>query len=31
MQEGRVVFEGLQAELEASSDPYVTKFVPKHS
>jgi phospholipid/cholesterol/gamma-HCH transport system ATP-binding protein len=31
MQEGRVVFEGSQAGLEASSDPYVTKFVPKHA
>jgi phospholipid/cholesterol/gamma-HCH transport system ATP-binding protein len=31
MKEGRVVFEGAQAELEASSDPYITKFVPKHS
>ena len=31
MKEGRLIFEGLQAELEASSDPYVSKFVPKHS
>jgi phospholipid/cholesterol/gamma-HCH transport system ATP-binding protein len=31
MKEGRLVFEGAQSELEASSDPYVTKFVPKHS
>ena len=27
MQEGRLVFEGEQAELEASSDPYICKFV----
>ncbi len=27
MQEGRLVFEGDQAELESSSDPYVCKFV----
>ena len=31
MKEGRLVFEGVQAELEASQDPYVSKFVPKHS
>jgi phospholipid/cholesterol/gamma-HCH transport system ATP-binding protein len=31
MKEGHVVFEGTQAELEASSDPYVTVFVPKYS
>jgi phospholipid/cholesterol/gamma-HCH transport system ATP-binding protein len=31
MQEGRVVFEGAQQELEASQDEYVRKFVPKHS
>ena len=31
MKEGRLIFEGLQVELEASSDPYVSKFVPKHS
>lgn len=31
MREGRVVFEGDQAELEASADPYVSKFVPKNS
>ena len=30
MKEGRVVFEGTQAELEAVNDPYVSKFVPKH-
>jgi len=30
MKEGRVVFEGTQAELESSSDPYVSKFVPKN-
>jgi len=29
MKEGRVVFEGSQAELEASTNPYVSKFVPK--
>src|SRR5581483_10776970 len=29
MKEGRLVFEGRQAELERSEDPYVTKFVPK--
>jgi|SRR5947209_2791921 len=27
MQEGRLAFEGTQAELEASTDPYVSKFV----
>ena len=31
MKEGRVVFEGSQAELEASRDSYISKFVPKHS
>jgi len=31
MKEGGVVFEGSQAELEASTDSYVSKFVPKHS
>jgi len=31
MKEGQVVFEGAQAELEASQDPYISKFVPKHS
>jgi len=31
MKEGRVVFEGRQNELEASTDPYVAKFVPKIS
>lgn len=31
MKEGRLVFEGSQAELEAFNDPYVTKFVPKYS
>ena len=31
MKEGQLVFEGTQAELEASSDPYISKFVPKHS
>jgi len=31
MKEGHVVFEGAEAELEASSDSYVSKFVPKRS
>src|SRR5260221_12478715 len=31
MKEGQLVFEGTQVELEASSDPYISKFVPKHS
>jgi phospholipid/cholesterol/gamma-HCH transport system ATP-binding protein len=31
MKDGRVVFEGTQHELEAYSDDYVQKFVPKHS
>ena len=31
MKEGQVVFEGAQSELEASQDPYISKFVPKHS
>ena len=30
MKQGRVVFEGTQAELEEVDDPYVSKFVPKH-
>jgi len=30
MKEGRLVFEGTQAELEASTDSYISKFVPKH-
>jgi len=29
LQQGRLVFEGTQAELEASSDPYVSKFVKR--
>jgi phospholipid/cholesterol/gamma-HCH transport system ATP-binding protein len=29
MKEGRLVFEGSQSELEASTDPYVTKFVKR--
>lgn len=29
MKEGRLVFEGAQAELEASGDEYISKFVPK--
>jgi phospholipid/cholesterol/gamma-HCH transport system ATP-binding protein len=31
MKDGRLVFEGAQAELESSQDPYISKFVPKHS
>jgi ABC-type transporter Mla maintaining outer membrane lipid asymmetry ATPase subunit MlaF len=31
MKEGRLVFEGVQADLEASSDPYISRFVPKAS
>ncbi len=31
MKDGRVVFEGVQHDLEASQDAYVQKFVPKHS
>jgi phospholipid/cholesterol/gamma-HCH transport system ATP-binding protein len=31
MKEGRVVFEGIQHELEASRDAYVQKFVPKYT
>lgn len=31
MQDGRVVFEGTQHELEASRDDYIQKFVPKRS
>ena len=31
MKEGRMVFEGAQAQLEASRDEYISKFVPKHS
>jgi phospholipid/cholesterol/gamma-HCH transport system ATP-binding protein len=30
MKEGRLVFEGTQMELEASTDSYISKFVPKH-
>jgi phospholipid/cholesterol/gamma-HCH transport system ATP-binding protein len=30
MKEGRLVFEGTQGELEASTDSYISKFVPKH-
>jgi phospholipid/cholesterol/gamma-HCH transport system ATP-binding protein len=29
MKEGRVVFEGTEAELETSTDRYISKFVPK--
>ena len=31
MKEGRVIFEGVQAELEASRDPYISKFVPHYT
>ena len=31
LKEGHVVFEGSQAELEASSDSYISKFVPKRT
>jgi phospholipid/cholesterol/gamma-HCH transport system ATP-binding protein len=31
MKEGRLIFEGVQADLEASADSYISKFVPKHS
>jgi phospholipid/cholesterol/gamma-HCH transport system ATP-binding protein len=31
MKEGRLIFEGVQADLEASVDSYISKFVPKHS
>jgi len=31
MKEGRLIFEGVQSELEASDDPYISKFVPQHS
>ncbi|HYL73179.1 MAG TPA: ATP-binding cassette domain-containing protein [Bryobacteraceae bacterium] len=30
MKEGRIVFEGAQEDLEASTDPYVSKFVPRN-
>jgi phospholipid/cholesterol/gamma-HCH transport system ATP-binding protein len=30
MKEGRLIFEGTQAELEASTDAYISKFVPEH-
>jgi ABC-type transporter Mla maintaining outer membrane lipid asymmetry ATPase subunit MlaF len=29
LREGRLVFEGNQADLEASTDPYVSKFVKR--
>ena len=29
LREGRLIFEGIQAELEASSDPYIKKFVKR--
>ena len=31
MKEGHLVFEGTEAELEASTDSYISKFVPKRS
>lgn len=30
MKEGRIVFEGTQTDLEANTDPYVSKFVPRN-
>ncbi len=30
MKDGRLIFEGAQARLEASTDPYISKFVPNH-
>lgn len=30
LKQGRLVFEGTQSELEASQDPYVSKFVMRH-
>ena len=27
LQEGRLVFEGVQSQLETSKDPYISKFV----
>jgi phospholipid/cholesterol/gamma-HCH transport system ATP-binding protein len=30
MKEGHLIFEGTQARLEASTDAYISKFVPKH-
>jgi len=30
MKEGRLIFEGTQARLEASTDAYISKFVPQH-
>jgi phospholipid/cholesterol/gamma-HCH transport system ATP-binding protein len=30
MQEGRLVFEGAEEELQKSSDPYISKFVLRH-
>jgi phospholipid/cholesterol/gamma-HCH transport system ATP-binding protein len=30
MKEGRLIFEGTQSELEASTDSYTSKFVPQH-
>ena len=29
MQDGRIAFEGSQQELEASQDPYVSKFAKR--
>jgi len=31
MRDGRVVFEGSEAELDASSDPYISKFSMQRS
>jgi phospholipid/cholesterol/gamma-HCH transport system ATP-binding protein len=30
MKEGHLIFEGAQARLEASTDAYISKFVPQH-
>lgn len=30
MKEGHLIFEGAQAQLEASTDAYISKFVPQH-
>jgi phospholipid/cholesterol/gamma-HCH transport system ATP-binding protein len=29
LREGRLIFEGNQAKLESSSDPYITKFIKR--
>jgi len=31
MKEGSLIFEGTQARLEASTDAYISKFVPRHN